>query len=104
MKSLLTVALLTLSVQAFAGRIFLESHYGTLSIVNGKHACTLLNETGSDLNIKRAEFNLERRVGKTREVVATKSVNSVLYAGETLTVVSSAGFDLIGDSCKFLAR
>jgi hypothetical protein len=103
MKSLLTVALLTLSAQSFAG-FFLESHYGALSMVNGKHACTLVNKTGTDLDIKRVEFALERRVGKTREVVATKSVNSVIYAGETLTVVSSAGFELIGESCKFLAR
>lgn len=104
MKSLLTVALLAMSVQAFAGRWFLESYYGKLSVVSGKYACTLTNKTGSDLNIKRAEFNLERRVGKTREVVVSKNVRQVLAAGETLTVSSNATREFVGDSCKFLVR
>ena len=104
MKSLFTVALLAMSVQAFAGRWFLESHYGKLSVVNGSYACTLTNKTGADLDIKRVEFNFERRAGKTREVVTTKSVNSVVYAGETLTVSSGVTQALIGDYCKFLAR
>lgn len=104
MKSLFTVALLAMSVQAFAGGWFLESHYGKLALVNGEYSCTLTNTTGSDLDIKRVEFNFERRVGKTREVVSTKSVNSALYAGETLTVSSGVTAALIGDSCKFLAR
>ena len=102
MKSLLTVALLALSAQSFA--FGLESHYGKLSVVNGKHACTLTNKTGSDLDIKRVQFDLERRAGKNREVVATKSVNSVIYVGETMTVVSNANQSLIGNACKFLAR
>ncbi|WP_408098150.1 hypothetical protein ACJVC5_04275 [Peredibacter sp. HCB2-198] len=102
MKSLLTVALLVVSAQSFA--FGLESHYGKVSVVGGKYACTLTNKTGSDLEIKRVEFDLERRVGKTREVVATKSVNSVIYAGETMTVVSDANQVLIGRACKFLAR
>ena len=102
MKSLLTVALLVVSAQSFA--IGLESHYGKLSVVGGKHACTLTNTTGADLDIKRVSFDLERRVGKTREVVATKSVNSVIYAGETMTVVSDANQVLIGRACKFQAR
>lgn len=100
MKSLLTAALLVASAQSFA--FGLESHYGKLSMVNGNHACTLTNKTGSDLYIKRVEFALERT--NTREVVVTKSVHSVLYAGETMTVVSDAGFELRGYTCKFLAR
>ncbi|WP_408095778.1 hypothetical protein ACJVC5_12095 [Peredibacter sp. HCB2-198] len=102
MKSLvLTVALLA-SASSFA--FGLESHYGKASMVNGRHACTLTNKTGSDLDIKRVQFDLERRVGKHREVVVTKSVNSVIYAGETMTVVSDAGHELIAYTCKFLAR
>ncbi len=102
MKSLVTVALLALSAQSFA--FGLESHYGKLSIVNGKHACTLTNNTGADLDIKRVHFNLERRSGKNRDLVATKSVHSVIYDGETMTVVSNATRTVIGRSCKFLAR
>ena len=102
MKSLvLTVALLA-SAQSFA--FGLESHYGKLSMVGGKHACTLTNNTGVDLDIKRVEFQLERLVGKHREVIFTKSVNSVIYAGETMTVVSDAGWNFSGYVCKFLAR
>ena len=102
MKSLVTVALLALSAQSFA--FGLESHYGKLSVVEGKHACTFTNNTGSDLDIKRVHFNLERRAGKNRDVVVTKSVHSVIYTGETMTVVSNANQSLIGRSCKFLAR
>src|SRR3989344_1530762 len=102
MKSLLTVALLALSAQSFA--FGLESHYGKLSVVNGNYACTLTNTTGSDLDIKRVQFDLERRAGKEREIVVTKSVNSVIYVGETMTVVSNAHQTFIGNACKFLAR
>ena len=73
MKSLFTVALLAVSVQAFAGRWFLESHYGKMSVVSGKYACTLTNKTGAKLNLKRVQFNFERRAGKSREVVETKN-------------------------------
>ncbi|WP_408098149.1 hypothetical protein ACJVC5_04270 [Peredibacter sp. HCB2-198] len=104
MKSLFTVALLAVSVQAFAGRWFLESHYGKMSVVNGKYACTLTNKTGDDLNLKRVQFSFERRAGKSREVVETKNVHQVLAVGETLTVSSGAGRELIAGSCKFLAR
>ncbi|WPU66796.1 hypothetical protein [Peredibacter starrii] len=102
MKSLVLSVALLASAQSFA--FGLESHYGKLSMVGGKHACTLTNKTGADLDIKRVEFQLERLAGKNREVVFTKSVNSVIYAGETMTVVSDAGWNFTGYVCKFLAR
>jgi hypothetical protein len=102
MKSLLTVALLLASAQSFAWG--LSSHYGKTSMVGGNHACTLTNKTGRDLDIKRVEFVLDRRTGETTEVIVTKSVNDVILAGETMTVVSDAGFELTAYVCKFLAR
>ena len=108
MKSIFTVAMIALSAQAFAASngssLFLESHYGKLSVVNGKHACTLTNTTGKDLDIKRVQFDLERRVGRNRGVSVSESFDSVIYAGETKTVVSDATQVLIGRACKFLAR
>lgn len=104
MKSLLTVAMITLSAQAFAGNFFLESHYGKLSLVNGKYTCTLVNRTGSDLDLKRVEFNLARRAGKNPEVVVTKKVDSIVYTGETISVSSGVTAAFMGESCKFLAR
>ena len=102
MKSLLTVALLVASANSFAWG--LSSHYGKTSMVNGKHACTLTNKTGKDLDIKRVEFVLDRRTGENTEVIVTKSVNEVIFAGETMTVVSDAGHELTSYVCKFLAR
>lgn len=100
MKSLLTAALLIASAQSFA--FGLESYTGETSFVGGNHACTLTNETGSDLYIKRVEFNLTR--SNTTDVIVTKSVHSVLAAGETMTVVSNATFELRAAGCNFLAR
>ncbi len=102
MKSLVTLALLAFSAQSFAWG--LESHYGKLSVVNGKHACTLTNKTASDLDIKRVEFNLSRPGGESPEFIVSKTVNSVISAGETMTVVSDSGHMFIGNACRFLAR
>lgn len=106
MKSLLTVAMIALSAQAFAASegLFLDVHYGKLSKVDGNYSCTYVNETGADLDVKRVQFNLERNVGKDREVQITKSVNNVLYAGETLSVSSGITYAVKGDNCLILAR
>ncbi|WPU65189.1 hypothetical protein [Peredibacter starrii] len=108
MKTIFAVAMIALSATSFAASkgssLFLESYYGKLSVVGGKYACTLTNTTGADLDVKRVEFALERRAGKNRDLVSTKSVNSVVYANETTTVVSNASQAFIAHSCKFLAR
>ena len=102
MKSLMTLALLAFSAQSFAWG--LESHYGKLSVVKGNYACTLTNKTASDLDIKRVEFNLSRLTGESPEFIVTTSVNSVIYVGETMTVVSDANQVYSGNYCRFLAR
>ena len=106
MKSLFTVALIALSAQAFAATdgLFLNVYSGKLSKVNGNFSCTYVNTTGADLDVKRVQFNLERNVGKERDIQITKSVNNVLYSGETLTVASGMTDAVRGDSCLILAR
>lgn len=115
MKAILTLALVVLSAQAFASRWIYESHYGELTLVDGKYICTLTNTKNEPLYIGKVQFNFERRAGKNREIVETKKVFArneqdtgywykVLWPGKTIIASSDATAALIGESCKFLAR
>lgn len=115
MKTLLTLALIALSAQSFAGRWIYESHYGELELVDGKYNCTLTNNQNEPLYIGKVQFNFERRSGKNREIVESKNVFArndqdtanwykVLSPGKTIVATSDATGALIGESCKFLAR
>lgn len=103
MKKIIAIVTVLASVSAFAG--FAKTFRGDLSY-NGKFQCTFTNTTGSDLNVKRVVFNLEKTVGKidSRDVTLTQSVGSVVYSGETSTVTLATTGSYKGSSCQFVTR
>lgn len=103
MKKIIAIVSILASVSAFAG--FAKTFTGKLS-KDGKFNCTLTNNTGSDLNVKRVVFNLERTAGKydSREVTLTQSVGRVVYSGETSTVTLENNGSYNGVSCQFVTR
>lgn len=103
MKKMIMIATVLLSVSVHAG--FAKTHTGTLSY-NGSFNCTFTNNTGSDLNVKRVIFNLEKLTGKvdSRDVVLVESVGRVIYSGETSMVTLSKIGTYKGVSCFFVTR
>jgi hypothetical protein len=104
MKKIIAIVTVLASVSAFAG--FAKTFNGKLS-GNTTFNCTFTNTTGSDLNVKRVTFNLERRAGKgdSRDITLTQTVNNVVYSGETSTVtLQGANGNFIGQSCQFVTR
>lgn len=104
MKSLIAIVAVLTSLTASAG--WVKTINGKLSGVS-KFTCTLTNNTGRDLDVKRVSFNLERRAGKgdSRDVTLTQTVNNVIYSGETSSVtLSGANGSYIGQSCQFVVR
>lgn len=103
MKKIIAIVTVLASVSAFAG--FAKTFRGELSY-NGKFNCTFTNNTGSNLNVKRVIFNLEKTSGKydSREVTLTQTVGNVVYSGETSTVTLSTLGSFKGSSCQFVTR
>lgn len=102
MKSLIAIVAVLTSLTASAG--WVKTINGKLS---GAFTCTLTNNTGANLDVKRVVFNLERRAGKgdSRDVTLTQSVNNVIYSGETSSVtLSGANGSYVGNSCQFVVR
>ena len=103
MKSILAMALVTLSLTASASWK-LESHYGKMMVKNGKYFCELTNETGSDLDLKYVQFNFIKIVGSDTNVSIQNRIDKILPAGETLIEPSEQNRSLLGQNCKFMAR
>jgi predicted sulfurtransferase len=102
MKKMIAIVAVLTSLTATAG--WVSTINGTIS-GNSKHTCTLTNNTGRDLDVKRVSFKLERRAGKERDVTRTQVVNNVIYSGETSSVtLSGATGAYIGHSCQFVVR
>jgi hypothetical protein len=104
MKSLIAIVAVLTSLTASAG--WVQTINGKLSGVS-KFTCTLTNNTGRDLDVKRVSFKLERRAGRgdSRDVTRTQIVNNVIYSGETSSVtLSGANGSFIGHSCQFVVR
>ena len=103
MKKFIAIVSIMASVSAFAG--FAKTFSGKLS-KDGKFNCTFTNNTGSDLNVKRVIFNLEKTSGKidSRDVTLTQSVGRVVYSGETTTVTLENNGSYKGVSCLFVTR
>lgn len=103
MKSIFALSLLTLSLQSSA--FVLKVNYGKLSVENGKHACTFVNNTGRDLYVKRVEFDLVRNINVNFESVESVKFNNVIYAGEEVSVTSKASIGQFrAFNCKFLSK
>lgn len=104
MKKIIAIVAVLTSLTASAG--WVKTINGKLSGTS-KFTCTLTNNTGSNLDVKRVTFNLERRAGKgdSRDVTLTQTVNNVIYSGETSSVtLSGANGRYIGHSCQFVVR
>ena len=102
MKSLIAIVAVLTSLTASAG--WVKTINGKLSGVSSLK-CTLTNNTGRDLDVKRVTFNLERYAGKERDVTISQTVNNVIYSGETSSVtLSGANGSYIGQSCQFVVR
>lgn len=104
MKKIIAIVTVLASLSAFAG--FVTTINGKIS---GSHTftCTLTNNTGRDLDVKRVSFNLEKTSGRfdTREVTYTQSVNNVIYTGETSSVTLTGVIgNFHGRSCQFVVR
>ena len=99
MKPLIVLSALVFSVSASA----LESHYGEVSFKNGNYVCSYTN-LGQPKNFKWVVFDMERRVGKERDVKVQVLVNKTVASGETIVADSNVTRVLIGRMCKFLAR
>lgn len=103
MKLVSSLAILMISLQASA--FVLKVNFGKLSVENGKHACTFVNNTGRDLFVKRIEFDLVRSINVNLESVDTVKFNNVIYAGEEVTVASKASAGQFrAFNCKFLSK
>ncbi len=104
MKKMIAIVTVLVSLSASAG--WVKTINGKLSGTS-RFTCTLTNNTGRDLDVKRVSFNLERRAGKgdSRDVTLTQSVNNVIYSGETSSVTLSGAIgNYIGHSCQFVVR
>lgn len=104
MKKIIAIATVLVSLTASAG--WVKTINGKISGTT-RFTCTLTNNTGRDLDVKRVSFNLERRAGKgdSRDVTLTQTVNNVIYSGETSSVtLSGANGSYTGQSCQFVVR
>jgi hypothetical protein len=97
------IALFTVLASLSAHAVFLRPHFGQLSL-NGTYSCTFTNNTGRDLDMKYVRFSLERRAGKERDLESKTRIDTVVLAGETVTVDSDITARYIGRSCAFIAR
>jgi len=104
MKKMIAIVTVLVSLSASAG--WVKTINGKISGTT-RFTCTLTNNTGRDLDVKRVSFNLERTAGKgdSRDVVLTQTVNNVIYSGETSSVTLSGAIgSYIGQSCQFVVR
>lgn len=81
----------------------LSSTYGKLSFSGGEYHCTVTNK-GASKTYKYVVYDLERRVGKDREVTVQQRIDLAVAAGETVTVGSGISASMIGQYCRFLAK
>ena len=102
MKKMIAIVTVLVSLSASAG--WVKTINGKLSGTS-RFTCSLTNNTGADLDVKRVSFNLERRAGKERDVTRTQIVNNVVYSGETTSVTLEGATGMfIGHSCQFVVR
>lgn len=99
MKTVIVLLATVASMSAHA----LSSTYGKLSFSGGEYHCTVTNSGGTK-TYKYVVYNMERRVGKDREVTVQQRIDLAVAAGETVTVGSGISANLVGQHCRFLAK
>lgn len=99
MKTVIVLLATVASMSAHA----LSSAYGKLSFSGGEYHCTVTNNGGTK-TYKYVVYNMERRVGKDREVTVQQRIDLAVAAGETVSVGSGISANLVGQHCRFLAK
>lgn len=87
-----------------AGAWGLESYYGRVTQRGFEYTCSYHNRTGQILDMKYVVFNVDRMSGDDNGHDVQERIDSVVYAGKTLTSKIHIAGSYRVNHCRFLAR